>query len=162
MICKLLFGTAILFAAGCSSNNTSQNETGNDSSGIKKDTGSALVVAPAPLGNCFRFIAKRDTYDLNFLREGDIVRGTMRFNNYQKDKSSGTIEGTVSGDTLKIFYRFNSEGMQSVREIFLKQEGDKIITGTADEEHRADSAFIKKPSTVKFDGTIYEKINCTK
>lgn len=159
MIYKLLFAGIILFAISCDTNNGPQDKNGDGSSAIKKDTGSVLL--PAPPENCFRFVANRDTYDLNFLREGNIIRGSMRFNNFEKDKSSGTIDGTVNGDTLKIFYRFNSEGTLSVRQLYLKQEADKIITGTADEEHRADSAFIKKPSTVTFDGIIYEKINCT-
>lgn len=111
---------------------------------------------------CFQLIVKQDTFDINYTRSGDSINGTMRFNPFEKDKSIGTIQGTFSGDTLKLFYNFRSEGTSSVRQIYLKQEDDELITATGDEYTKADSALLKDPSKIRFDGMVYKKTDCAK
>ncbi|AHF16973.1 hypothetical protein NIASO_20875 [Niabella soli DSM 19437] len=90
------------------------------------------------------------------------MTGTMRFNHFEKDKSTGTIHGGFSADTLKLFYNFQSEGVNSVRQIYLKQVGDQLITGTGDEYIKADSALLKDPLKIQFNGMVYTKVDCAK
>lgn len=85
----------------------------------------------------------------------------MVFNNFEKDDSHGTFTGKINGDILKAIYRFQSEGMNSVREIYLKMDGNNLITGIGDTEVKGDSAYIKDPASIKYPNSIvYKKVDC--
>lgn len=110
--------------------------------------------------HCYQYTMKRDTYTIDITVTGNAVTGRMAFDNYEKDSSEGFVAGTLNDDILNINYRFNSEGMSSVRNINLKVRGKMLITGIGEEEVVGDSAFIKDPSTIKYEGLIYSKVDC--
>lgn len=107
-------------------------------------------------------MAQRDTYDIKMTKTGNDVNAFMHFNNYEKDDSRGNFTGTIVKDNIiKVIYKFESEGIKSTREIFLKDNGNEIITGIGDEDLKGDSAFVKNPDAVKFTGTVYKKVDCS-
>ncbi|ANH81994.1 hypothetical protein A8C56_14355 [Niabella ginsenosidivorans] len=143
------------FLFSCKNSNTAKNES-------KSDTATGNSTTEKAGKACFQLALNRDTFDLRYTRNNDTINGTMRFNYFEKDKSAGTIHGIFSGDTLKLFYDFQSEGKSSVRQIYFKQEEEQLIMGTGDEYTKGDSALLKDPLKVQFNGMIYKKTGCGK
>lgn len=89
---------------------------------------------PAVASNeeCFRWVSGKDTVDLRLVRTADNIRGRLRYMWYEKDKSNGTIVGVFKRDTLKADYRFESEGMESFREVVFIRKDNQLIQGNGD------------------------------
>lgn len=152
-----LFLSVIIF--GCKSE--PKSEVKNDPSEVSLPTtelDSAVVLNDGIY--CYQYVIKKDTYDINFNLTNGIIDGDMAFKNYEKDSSKGKIKGYLKDDIVTVDYRFNSEGMSSVRTINLKVRGDMLITGIGEETSVGDSAFIKDPATIKYEGLIYSKVTC--
>ena len=73
-------------------------------------------------------VAKDSTF-LSYKIANGNVSGKLKYKNFEKDSSSGDISGTVSGDTLKINYKFSSEGSMSEREIYFLQDSGVLLEG---------------------------------
>lgn len=73
---------------------------------------------------CYQGIMKSDTINLSMqIDSNQLVKGELAYLFFEKDRSKGTFEGQMFGDTLKGVYTFASEGKESKREIvFLKKE----------------------------------------
>lgn len=74
---------------------------------------------------CYLAANNKDSVFVSYDDNLGTVVGKMFYKNYQKDSSFGDIIGTADGDTLKLDYTFQSEGLMSSREIwFLKKNGE--------------------------------------
>ena len=112
---------------------------------------------------CFMQVLKRDTFVAVIARSNNIISGKLTFDNFEKDGSSGSITGREEKGILKLWYSFQSEGMQSVMQVFLKDEDDKLIRGTGEMSSKGDSSFFVNPAAVSYDNNlIMQKINCDK
>lgn len=78
------------------------------------------------------------------------VTGKLKYQNYQKDSSSGDINGISSGDTLKVDYIFQSEGVTSTREIWFLKKNGNLIEGIGDYDESGER--YKDPKNIKFEG----------
>lgn len=79
---------------------------------------------------CYAMISGQDKYLLDIAsQEGVHVTGTLAFNNYQKDSSHGTFDGTYENGILMGNYSFTSEGMDSVMQVAFKKMGDTLVRG---------------------------------
>lgn len=146
----------VITTVACGSN-------GNEQPGEQKaDTERpSSPTAQAPVADCYRKIHDRDSIRLRFESENGRMHGSMEFDNYQIDGSSGKIEGTIHGDTLKVWYDFHSEGMRSVREIYFLQKSDHLVRGIGDEIIRNDTSFLANPSAIIFpENEIFSKVDC--
>jgi hypothetical protein len=95
---------------------------------------------------------------LKTISAGDFITGLLVYNIYQKDKNTGTIQGSMQGDLLVADYSFNSEGVNSVRQVVFKKLGkvfeegmgemkeydNKIIFTNIDSLHFNDSIVLKE------------------
>lgn len=82
---------------------------------------------------CYVAHLQKDIYTLVIQsEEKGAVFGMLAYNNYQKDSSSGSFEGTLTGDTLLGNYSFDSEGMHSDRQVIFKKVGDSFVQGFGD------------------------------
>lgn len=146
----------VITTTGCGSNGNEQPED------QKADTESpSAPEGQTPVADCYRKIHDRDSIRLRFESENGRMHGSMEFDNYQIDGSSGKIEGTIHGDTLKVWYDFHSEGMRSVREIYFLQKSDHLVRGIGDEIIRNDTSFLANPSAIIFpENEIFSKVDC--
>ncbi len=71
----------------------------------------------------------KDSMFLSYSISGGNITGKMKYKNFQKDSSSGDITGTVAGDTLRVNYKFASEGTNSEREIYFLQDSGVLLEG---------------------------------
>ncbi|MCH5596500.1 hypothetical protein [Niabella ginsengisoli] len=109
---------------------------------------------------CYLFIAVKDTYALKLNIIDNTVKGTAVYKNYEKDSSHGAVEGEVDGDIIHLWYSFQSEGMNSVRELYFKKNGDQLTTGIAEEQVKGDSAYVPDKNSVKYSGPVYAEGDC--
>lgn len=79
---------------------------------------------------CYRIRSEKDVYTLSiFEQEESDVEGTLEFDNFEKDSSSGTFEGTYENEILLGDYAFQSEGTNSVIQVTFKKSGEDFIRG---------------------------------
>jgi hypothetical protein len=64
----------------------------------KKPAGSARL--PEVVTECFLYVHGRDSIKLSVVSENGEVHGQLAYLFYEKDKSMGTVEGEMRGDTL--------------------------------------------------------------
>jgi hypothetical protein len=103
----------------------------------------------------------RDTFHLRTVTEGVNVTGTLTYDFSEKDRSTGTFSGTMSGDVLIADYTFQSEGTTSVRQVAFKRSGDVLIEGHAAMEVKGDkTAFVSTDSLDFTPVVIYSKTDC--
>lgn len=92
-------------------------------------------VAPEPqttssIQGCYVARQSKDVYTLKVDKiENNQVSGTLSYQNYQKDSSQGSLDGTYNGEMLVGDYAFRSEGMDSVRQVAFKKTDDGFIQG---------------------------------
>lgn len=78
------------------------------------------------------FTTESDTVILSLDISPDKVRGTLLTQYAGKDKNTGAIAGQLHGDTLFADYTFQSEGVESIREVAFILRGDKAMEGYGD------------------------------
>lgn len=125
----------------------------------------AEVEAPmeTPQKECYQAVIEKDTItlsvDVNSVNE---FTGDLNYSYYEKDKSFGTILGNVKGDTIFADYKFESEGVTSIRElVFLKKDGNTYIEGHGEMIDANGKMTFKDKKKIKFDSNVvFNKINC--
>ena len=144
---------AVLFAC---------NSAPRQNEGLSEDSATVIAGKTEPVvgEQCYLFVAAKDTYALKLNIIDTSIKGTAVFKNFEKDSSHGTVEGTVNGDIIRLWYHFQSEGMNSVRELYFKKEGDKLVSGISDEATRADTAYVADAKAVVYNGPVYMKEDC--
>lgn len=119
---KILCGSMILFSllsCGDENNKTSKPDTETTSGNVE------------PIA-CYQYASAKDTIRLKLIYVGSSITGTLVYKLHEKDQNMGTIQGFVKGNILLADYTFMSEGVQSVRQVVFKKEGDQMIEGYGD------------------------------
>jgi len=161
-----LFSFIIMLMAFCNGNNDSET-SGTDSTitenALEANEANTPQTAESGLGGCYIKILKRDTMVLHLRQNGDSVSGKMNFDNYEKDSSSGEVAGVIYGDTIKLWYNFQSEGMHSTAELFFKKEKASLIRGIGDVNNKDDTSFFADHSSIAYPADqTFSKIDCSK
>ncbi|MCY1513022.1 hypothetical protein D9M68_475030 [compost metagenome] len=110
---------------------------------------------------CYRYIKGKDTVTLSLLTAGTGVSGRLQYKWFEKDRSTGSLEGKMYGDTLLATYTFDAEGQRSVREVaFLKKE-QQVIEGFGPVEDKNGKQRFKNFRKLDFNSTlILDKVPC--
>ncbi|WP_316800192.1 hypothetical protein [Pedobacter frigidisoli] len=145
-----ILAAASILAISCQSNNTSK--TSSYSSLSKSDT---------HVTDCYIYAKSRDTATLTIATLDGKVSGNLMYKLSEKDINNGTIEGVVKGDTIIADYTFNSEGMESKRQVVWLKRDNKLIEGFGEQEEAGNTAKFKNNSSLKFAGSIeFSKVDC--
>jgi len=111
------------------------------------------------ISGCYMKIVGRDTAILMLEQKGNMFTGKMLYDNYEKDGSRGTIKGKEDKEILKLWYDFDSEGMHSVMEVYLKKENGKLLRGIGDMDAKTDTTYFI--SGVNYsDKEAFTKVDC--
>ncbi|OJX29881.1 MAG: hypothetical protein BGO86_05450 [Chryseobacterium sp. 36-9] len=78
---------------------------------------------------CYMNVLAKDSMTLSYKIITGKVSGKLTYKNFEKDSSTGDVSGTVSGDTLKLNYKFMSEGTTSEREVYFLQDSGVLLEG---------------------------------
>ncbi len=157
MIRPLMLLYAALFTLAC--NNDAGTTTATDTSSATKEDSSANIAID--LGGCYLRVVERDSLVASLTQTGNSITGKLMFDNYEKDGSTGTVTGTVDKDIIKLIYRFRSEGMNSVSEVFFKITDNGLIHGIGEVAVEGDSAYYSNPGSVRYEtNETLRKISC--
>lgn len=104
--------------------------------------------------NCYRYAGTSDTITLKLVREAESVTGTLVYNLKEKDKNTGTIRGSMKNDVLIADYTFMSEGVQSVRQVAFKWEGNAFVEGHGEIVNQNEKVRFKNADALQFDPSI--------
>ena len=106
------------------------------------------------LHNCYKYAGKNDTITLKIINGGDSITGSLIYKLKEKDTNKGTIVGVMKGDILIADYTFMSEGILSVRQVVLKQEGNGFIEGYGKIVTGNKRSFYKNIDSLYFNNVI--------
>jgi hypothetical protein len=155
----LLFTCMLIFS--CNSNDSPENTIGENSK-QKANEDSTSIGRPQPAVNgCFLRVLQRDSFSAKLQRNGDRVNGELRFDNFEKDGSSGPVSGVTKDNIIQLIYTFQSEGMTSVMEVYFKTDGDHLIRGIGEMISKGDTMYYKNPDAVKYpEDEKWRKVDC--
>lgn len=140
---RLLAAACLIALSAC---NNKQAQTTESSNAPDGDTTTMRIQIPKQ--GCYMHVAGRDTIRLKVETFPNVVTGTLQYNFYEKDKSSGDLEGVLHGDTLVADYSFMSEGVRSMRKVFFLIKDSMAIEGYGE-------------TTIDFSkGTRLTKVSC--
>jgi hypothetical protein len=143
--------TATVFAC----NNQSADTTANDTV-MPKKTGESP-------SKCYAYLTDKDTVRLQLAMDGKIASGDLSYRLYEKDSNTGTIRGSMQGDTLIADYTFASEGTESVREVRFLKHDDMLVEGTGEMQESNGKMVYKNPATIRYmGGLVLKKVDCDK
>lgn len=152
---KVLLGV-ILLSGSCNDEDKTTATASPDSVNIVK-----TAVEDTISSGCYSQIVQRDTSLLEVENNKSIIAGALSYNIYQKDRNDGSFQGELSGDTLKGWYLFRSEGIISVRQVAWKIKGDQLWPGMGEMVQRKDTMLFSQPGMLKFDSIRpFVKVPC--
>ena len=157
---KLIIMLSIVFFS-CTSKTSTQQNVETDKQEIEKNP--AIVEEPSATNTdeCYWQIMQRDTFVASLAQNGNNITGKLSFNNFQKDKSSGTVRGSKDGDIIKLWYSFQSEGMQSVMELWFKKQGNALLRGIGPMANKGDTSYFSNAAVVEYSsGQKFSKVDC--
>lgn len=171
---KIYLISILAIALGCNSN-TDKNitSTGTDSSNNSAVLTNSDTLIRDPnfpqrppdgeadrLEGCYMQVLSRDTFVAVIHEHNNKITGKLSFNNYEKDGSSGRINGSLENDIVKGLYTFNAEGMRSVMEVYFKHSPGKLLRGTGPMKSRGDTMVFISPTNLVYDGGTWQQLPC--
>ena len=146
----IIFSIAI---AGCNGN----EERSSGTSTVLPPVYSKANLSPG----CYRMIVGRDSAIMNLNLNGDSVTGTLQYNRFEKDDNAGNFAGKIDSSKVILWYKFQSEGVITVRQVIFKITGDKLAEGYGDVNAVGDTAYFTYPHTLNYEEAHpFEKITC--
>lgn len=146
----------VLLAGSC-------NNEGKTSTQVEKDsiTPANVVALDTLLSGCYSQIVQRDTSSLQLQKKDSSLTGALSYSIYQKDRNDGTVMAEQSGDIIKGWYLFKSEGIISVRQVAWKINGEELWPATGEVIQKNDTTLFAKPDQLRFDSTKpFKKVPC--
>jgi hypothetical protein len=168
-LCILAFYllAAMLISCGPRSESSSSTTVTDHDTSVTATAPSNANDAPAKpaagqlAAGCYQMIIDKDTAWMNITPDGHSASGKLVYKRFEKDNNSGNFKGTITGDNLRGWYSFNSEGMLSVREVVFKIKNNALAEGYGDIAMRNDTAYFKYPQALQFEENhLYTEVNC--
>lgn len=145
----------ILMSFAFHSCNNQEVETPSTDTKLKTDVSNPGNSDPSIAG-CYLRALNRDTLAAYLEQNGKRITGKLSFDNYEKDGSTGTVEGMIENGVVKLIYRFQSEGMNSISEIYFKIAADKLVHGFGEIKVKGDSAYFLNPANISYADTLLQ------
>lgn len=112
--------------------------------------------------SCYSFNNGKDSIQMSIEINNNEAKGNLNFNYYEKDSNTGTFSGSIVGDTLWATYTFNSEGIESHREIVFLRNGNEWIQGYGEITEKNGGFVFTNHGDIRFDNNFtLEKVECS-
>jgi len=119
-----------------------------------------VVTQQENITGCYVARLGKDVYTLQVASQNDTaINGSLRFKNFEKDSSSGTLNGTYVDGIIRGTYAFQSEGMNSEIEVAFKKIGDGFMRGFG-EMSTSSNKFVNVDAIQYDDNYIFMKADC--
>ncbi len=125
-------------------------------------TNNQPVVTQSQIEGCYVQKLAKDVYTLNVQEENNgAITGTLKFDNFEKDSSSGTFMATYKDEVLLGDYAFASEGTNSIMEVAFKKSGDNFVRGFGEVDVKGDTVTFQDITKITFDPKdTFMKVSC--
>lgn len=144
---QVIYCFFFIFLLSCNDTGTARNNAKTTSA---DSTAGTSAVNEINISGCYMRVVERDTLAASLQQNGSVITGKLSFDNYQKDGSTGTVSGTADGDVLKLLYSFQSEGMNSVMEVFFKISEGGLIHGIGEVAVKGDTAYYVNDAHISY------------
>ena len=145
-----------LLAVGCA-----QNERQPISSDVAKNNSATAKNNSYSMTGCRQMIIGKDTAYITLQESGDSVYGPLGYKRFEKDSNKGNVHLIKKAGRAEGWYNFQSEGMNSVRQIIFELRGDSLSEAYGDIVMKGDTAMFKYPHALQFEEKhSFVKINC--
>jgi hypothetical protein len=104
------------------------------------------IVLTENVDYCYMNVIAKDSTFLSYKISNGQVSGKLIYKNFEKDSNFGDVTGKVAGDTLKLNYKFNSEGVNSEREIYFLQDSGVLLEGIGEYSDPSASKLVYSSS----------------
>ena len=110
---------------------------------------------------CYEFISNGNTIKMKITELNEKVTGELSISYVGKDASKGEFVGQLNSDKLIGTYTFQSEGMESSREIAFMVKDNQLIEGYGD--LNKDGTKFKDVNNIKYTSAMpLSKVDCSK
>jgi hypothetical protein len=99
---------------------------------------------------CYAYYTAQDTVRLTLVTTQPALTGQLIYRYFGKDRNQGTIRGTLRGDTLRADYTFQSEGIESVREVVFVRHAGGFAEGQGEMVDRRGKSVFTHPTALVF------------
>lgn len=155
---KLICGLSILASLSCGDGSHPENDSAHQSDTVLNNK---PLEEQSSVTGCYIRVTGRDTLLLQLQQSGEEIAGTMKFDNYEKDSSSGTVLGKEENGQLVLWYSFDAEGMHSWAQHVFKRTNDGLLMATGEITAKGDSSYYKDLSNLQFaEGSLLTKAAC--
>lgn len=159
---KIIFASALsVFLLSCEKKTEESTELQSTVDSVTVPE-SSEPLQPSTIQNCYLGVTGKDSVFVSVEDNLGTIIGKMRYKNFEKDSSHGEISGTQNGDTLKLNYVFEAEGMTSEREIYFVKKDGKLIEGIGEQKTEGNIATYSAPGKIKYEGHELSQVDCTK
>jgi hypothetical protein len=146
---------SIFIFSSCESKKTAATPAVGDSS----TSGEMKIMIPNTY--CYSTTGGKDSVYLKLEKFPNVVTGQLLYKLYEKDSNTGDIDGVLRGDTLIAYYKFRSEGIESVRQVIFLIKGDVAKEGYGEMEERDGKMVFKNLQEIIFSKSpMLQKITC--
>lgn len=148
---------ALITIVACKNNTKTDNQT------VIEEEKPVIKTSPKPTleTGCYNFQSESNNIQMEITEVNEKVMGILNIAYAEKDANQGKFVGTLNGDKLIGTYTFNSEGIESSREIAFLIKDDQLIEGYGDLNE--DGTKFKDVNTVRYTSTMpLTKVDCDK
>lgn len=130
---------------------------------VKKQAAEEAPVVAAPatqpgVAGSYMYAQNGDTVRLHLTVNGKTASGHLTYALKEKDRNTGTFEGTIQNGILWADYTFNSEGQSSVREVAFRLDGTSAAEGYGNVGEKNGKMVFKDTAALEFGkGLVLEK-----
>lgn len=110
---------------------------------------------------CYVANLAKDVYTLEVQSESNgEFNGTLEFDNFEKDSSSGTFNGTYSNGILLGDYSFASEGTNSVMQVAFKKTEGGFMRGFGPVNTEDNKVTFTDVNQLAYQSPVFEYVSC--
>lgn len=113
--------------------------------------------------DCYIYDANGSKVELQITNSDNEISGNLNYQLKEKDSNKGTFKGVVQDSILIATYTFQSEGMESSREIVFKIQDNQLIEGYGEQVVEGSNAKFKDVKSIAFSSSMpLSKTDCSK
>lgn len=150
-IFSLFFIAGILIS--CNNNTKTDSASVRDSSTVSQQLPEEKLITTG----CYGYNQNGDHINFTITNAGDSIVGNLEYALAGKDKNSGMFSGMLYGNRLMGMYRFNSEGMESTRQMAFIVNNNTLQEGFGEIKETDKGILFQDTSTLKYTSALLLK-----
>jgi hypothetical protein len=162
---KYLLILSIVFSlCSCDSENrknSQNNEIFNQDTTTASGSTGSIPTNNSDWSGCYDLNIEKDSAFMKLSKTAGGYGGSLQYKRFEKDSNDGTVSLIEDSKYLKGWYRFQSEGKNTVREIYFRKAGTSLEEGYGEITMLGDTVLYKYPATLDFESKHpFLKANC--